>query len=197
LLSQVAALVWTVVVLVRLAEAGGRLRLPGLLAVLLLLGYATTLYGFAGMRAYPAAAYPGFDHVNGQPAIDRDLRAAYAWAGTHLPYDLVLQHDPLVPRAFDFGLYGRQRVAVADPDAQLFGAPAEAVAARVQQVAPIFGETLAGPEVRRRAIEAGIGALIVTERDTPWRSPGSWVWRARPVYVGPRVRILRIEDLND
>ncbi len=197
LLAQVAALVWTIVVLVRLTEAAGRIRLPGLLVAPLLLGYATTLYGFAGMRAYPAAAHPGFTHINGQPAIDRDLREAYVWAGTHLPHNLVLQHDPSVRRAFDFGLYGMQRVGVADPKAQLFGASAEAVATRIAQVSPIFGATPTGREVRRRALQAGIDALIVTERDAEWRRPDSWVWRGHPIYAGPRVRILRVEDLDD
>ena len=197
LLAQVAAAVWSIVVLVRFSEAAGRIRVPGSLVAPLLLGYATTLYGFVGMRAYPAAAHPGFMHVNGQPMIDRDLRAAYVWAGAHLPHSLVLQHDPLVRRVFDFGLYGMQRVGVADPKAQLFGASAEAVATRIDQVAPIFGETLTGPEVRRRASEAGIDALIVTERDAAWRRPDSWVWRGRPIYAGPRVRIMRVEDLDD
>ncbi|MDP4004123.1 hypothetical protein [Methylobacterium sp. NEAU K] len=195
LLAQVAALAWSVAALVRLA--GARLRLPGLLAGLLLLGYATTLYGFAGMRAYPAAANPKFAFLNGRPDIDRDLRAAYAWAGAHLPRNLVLQQSPDPPRVFDFGLYGAQLVAVADREARLFGAPPEAVAARIALVASIFGEPLTGAETRGRAREAGIGALIVTEQDAPWGHPESWVWRTRPVYAGPRVRILRVEDLDE
>ncbi|MBW4980874.1 hypothetical protein KZZ05_21610, partial [Marinobacter adhaerens] len=59
LLAQVATLVWTVVALTRLSEAR-RLRFSGLLAALLALGYATTLYGFVGMRAYTASDRPAF-----------------------------------------------------------------------------------------------------------------------------------------
>ena len=163
----------------------------------LILGYATTLYGFAGMRAYPAAAHPGFKHINAEPVIDRDLRAAYAWAGAHLPPRLVLQHDPSARRVFDFGLYGSQRVGVADPKAQLFGASADAVATRIDQVSPIFRETLTGAEVRRRSLAAGIDALMITERDAAWRDPVSWVWRGRAIYAGTRVRILCVEDVDD
>jgi len=196
LLAQVSALVWTVVALTRISP-GARLRLSGSLGALLLLGYATTLYGFVGMRAYPAAGHPQFAILNRRPDIDRSLRAAYAWAGTHLPRDLVLQASPLPRRVFDFGLYGTQPVAVADREARLFGAAPEAVAARLTAVAPIFDATLPAAEVRRRAAEAGIGALVVTAADAAWGEPESWIWRRRAVYADPLVRILRVEDLDD
>lgn len=194
LLAQVAALAWTVAALAR--GAGTRLRLPGLLAALLLLGYATTLYGFAGMRAYRISGHPSFAFLNARPDIDRALRMAYEWAGTYLPRSLVLQHAAAEPRVFDFGLYGRQPVAVADREARLFGASPEAVAARLAQVGPIFSETLGADDVRLRAAAAGIGALIVTARDAPWTDPDSWVWRSRPLYASPLVRILSVQDLS-
>lgn len=196
LLAQVSALVWTVVALTR-TSPGARLRLSGSLGVLLILGYASTLYGFVGMRAYPAAHHPQFAILNRRPDIDRSLRAAYAWAGKHLPRDLVLQAAPITRRVFDFGLYGLQPVAVADREARLFGAGPEAVAARLAVVTPIFDSTLRAAEVRRRATEAGIGALVVTAADTPWGEPESWIWRTRAAYADPRVRILRVEDLDD
>ncbi|SEG24333.1 hypothetical protein SAMN04488144_11210 [Methylobacterium sp. 190mf] len=195
LLAQVATLVWTVVALTRLSEAR-RLRIPGLLAALLILGYATTLYGFVGMRAYPASDRPAFARLAGRPDIDRALRAAYAWAGTHLPRDLVLQQSPVPHRVFDFGLYGLQPTGVADAEARLFGAPPDAVASRLADVAPVFRDRLDGAEVRRRAEAAGIGALVVTAQDAPWSSPDSWVWRSPAVYADPLVRILRVQDLR-
>lgn len=196
LLAQVSALVWTVLALTR-TGSGTRLRLSGSLGALLLLGYASTLYGFVGMRAYPAAGHPQFAILNRRPDIDRSLRAAYGWAGTHLPRDLVLQASPLPRRVFDFGLYGMQPVAVADREARLFGAAPGAVAARLAAVTPIFDATLPAAEVRRRASEAGIGALVVTAADAPWGEPESWIWRTRAAYADPRVRILRVEDLDD
>jgi len=196
LLAQVATFVWTAVALTRTA-AGLRLRFVGSLGALLILGYATTLYGFAGMRAYPVTHHPTFAFFNGRPDIDRALRAAYGWAGTHLPRDLVLQSAPSAPRVFDFGLYGAQPVAVADEEARLFGAPSEAVAARLAITAPIFDANLTGAEIRRRAAEAGIGALVVTAADAAWGQPDSWVWRTRPAYADPLVRILRVEDLDE
>ena len=191
LLAQVATLAWTVAALTRID--GARLRLPGLIAALLMLGYASTLYGFAGMRAYPASGHPSFAFLNSRPDIDRALRAAYAWAGTHLPRDMVLQHAPGAPRVFDFGLYGTQPVGVADREARLFGAAPEAVATRIAQVAPIFGDLLDETEVRRRAAASGIGALVVTAQDPAWCTPDSWVWRGRPLYAGPLVRIVSVE----
>jgi hypothetical protein len=194
LLAQVATLVWTVAALIRVA--GERLRLPGLIAALLLLGYATTLYGFAGMRAYPASGVPSFAFLNGRPDIDRALRTAYTWAGTHLPRTRVLQHAPGAPRVFDFGLYGGQPVGVADREARLFGASQAAVAERLAQVEPIFRDALDGDEVRRRATAAGIDALVVTAQDAPWANPDSWVWHGRPLYASPLVRILAVDDLG-
>ncbi|MGU3664335.1 hypothetical protein ACLBX9_09150 [Methylobacterium sp. A49B] len=196
LLAQVSAVVWTAAALARSA-AGPRLTMPRAFAALLLLGYATTLYGFVEMRAYPAAGRADFAFLNGRPDIDRDLRAAYAWAGTHLPADMVLQASPRPPRVFAFGLYGHQPVAVADRKAQLFGADPELVAARVAALGPIFGAGLTAAEVRRLAAASGVGALVVTARDEVWADPDSWLRRARPSYAGPLVRILRVEDIHD
>jgi hypothetical protein len=196
LLAQAAMLVWTVTALIRVAGARERPRMPALPALLLLLGYATTLYGFGGMRAYPAAGQKTFAFLNGRPDIDRDLRTAFVWAGAHLPRSTVLQQSPLAPRVFDFGLYGQQPVGVADREARLFGARPDSVTARISAVAPIFRDVLVAGEVRRRAREAGIGALVVTEDDAAWRSPHSWIWRSRAAYAGPHVRILRVEDLD-
>ena len=213
LMAQIAALVWSAAALARLATpaaAGpalaaesrgtlpgpGRLRLPGALAALLLAGYGTSLYGLIEARAYPTSGSRSVAFLNTRADIDRELRGAYRWAGAHLPADLVLQQDPTARRVFDFGLYGRQQVAVADQDAKLFGAPEADVAARLTAVGPIFRETLSAPELRRRAAEAGIGALVVTAQDAAWADPGSWVWRAKAAYAGPLVRIVRVEDLD-
>lgn len=208
LMAQIPAFVWSAAALARLSASGagadprgaipapGRLRLPAALAALLVAGYGTSLYGLVEARAYPDSGAPTVAFINARADIDRDLRGAYRWAGAHLPADLVLQQDPTARRVFDFGLYGRQRVAVADQDAKLFGAPAAAVEARLTAVAPIFRETLSVPELRRRAGEAGIGALVVTAQDAAWGDPGSWVWRAKAAYAGPRVRIVRVEDLD-
>ncbi|MBE7200395.1 MAG: hypothetical protein INR70_21685, partial [Parafilimonas terrae] len=98
---------------------------------------------------------------------------------------------------FDFGLYGSQPVAVADAKAQLFGASPDLVAARIAAIGPIFRPGLSAAAVRRAAVAAGIGALVVTAQDEAWDCPESWIWRAHPVYAGPHVRILRVEDLDD
>lgn len=211
LIAQISAFAWSVVALARLAASAsrtdtatlrgtlpgpGRLRLPIALAALLLTGYGTALYGLVEARAYPDSGQPEIAFLNARGDIDRALRGAYRWAGAHLPHDLVLQQDPTVRRAFDFGLYGRHQVAVADRDAKLFGAPAAAVASRLERVGPIFGAGLRAPEVRRRAAEAGIGALVVTAQDAVWGEADSWVWRTKAAYAGPLVRIVRVEDLD-
>ena len=203
LFAQVSSLVWTVAFVVRFQEnrapartrSPGHLRLPPVIAGLAILGYVGSAYFLVWQRAHRLSGEPETRFVNAHPAVDRGLREAYGWAAAGLPEGLVLQHNPAPPRAFAFGLYGRQPTGVADRSARLFGAPSAAILARVDLLRPIFSTFLPAAEVRARAERAGIGALVVSAEDPAWSDPGSWIWQVRPVYAGPLVRIIRVADL--
>ncbi|WP_336490485.1 hypothetical protein [Methylobacterium nigriterrae] len=198
LFAQISAVVWTVAFVVRARaapDAATPARLPRLLVALAILGYGTTAYGLFWLRAFPVSGDAQTAFINARPDVDHALRAAYRWVGRHLPADAVLQHNPTLPRAFDFGLYGRQPVGVADRAARLFGADAAAVAARLASVEPIFLGSLAPAEIRDRAAAAGIDALVVSAQDPAWSDRASWVWRSRAVYASPLVRVIRVDDL--
>ena len=190
---QLAMLVWTAAVLQQLrrtetSAAGWGLRALSVLAVL---GFSTTLYGVVAQRAYVRMpVVPWASYVNAHPETDRALREAYEWMGRALPASTVTQHNPAPPRVFDFGLYGKNRVGVADRQASLYGASKREVEARVQRLEPLFTQTLAPSEVRRRADEHRVEQLIVTEHDAPWQDKSSWVWRTSPSYENSRVRII-------
>src|SRR5262249_45631837 len=160
--AQLAFLVWTCAAIL---DHGGKFRItqalkwPGAMGALLLIGYAGNVYQLVMVRAYPLVA-PGVLFVPPvalNPEVDSALASAYGWANTNVARDAVLQHNPVGDlRVLDFGLYGRNRVAVADSKANLYGAPKAEVDARLAAIAPIFTTRLPAPEVRTRALAHGI-----------------------------------------
>lgn len=163
--AQLPAMLWTIAVLQRKIEKPA-LRSAMLLAVGL--GFAATLYnGLAARWVRPPLARHQFNYINAHPAEDYALAKAYRWANEHLPADTVLQHNPLgAPRVFDFGLYSVHQVAVADSQAELFGAPREALAARLAFYGMIFAGKLDPASAKNVR-------LVVTSRDPLWQTLSS------------------------
>ena len=198
LFPMLAALVWTVAALERLPVAPLHRRAPAFLLALLAIGWLTTAHAIVSLRTYPWTANQAeFAFMSADPATERALRVAYAWADANLRKDAVLQHDPTRPRAFAFALYGRHRVAVADDYGSLFGADPRRVDARITALAPIFTNPLSPAEVRARATTEGVDDLVVTAADPVWREPTSFVWRAAPAYASDRVRIVPVAALTN
>ncbi|HLH10474.1 MAG TPA: hypothetical protein VKV77_01205 [Methylovirgula sp.] len=203
LLPQLAFLVWTAIVIsdrngdgsFRIREC---LRWPAAMGALLVIGYAGTFYEFMSARLYPllrpnAAAVPpvAFD-----PIVDEALATAYAWANLHIPRDAILQHNPVGhSRVVDFGLYGRNRVAVADREAMLYGAAPADVDLRLQVLAPIFKKQLPAAEVATRAAAYRVDALVVSSADPVWSNQSGWVWSTPVLYASPHVRLFATRSL--
>jgi hypothetical protein len=108
----------------------------------------------------------------------------------------VLQHNALPPRAFAFGLYGRNPTAVSDAYAGLYGADQDSVTKRLHEIFPIFAKKLSTPEVLAHARRLGVDDLVVTADDPAWITRANWVWRSRPAYATPRVRIIPVAALE-
>lgn len=201
LLPQLASLIWTAAVVL---AHGGKLRLaecikwPGAMGVLLMIGYAGNAYELVSARVYPFLA-PNVifvPHVASDPEVDAELASAYGWANTHVPRDAVLQHNPVSDqRVLDFGLYGRNRVAVADSEATLYGASRAEVDARLAAIGPIFTTPLSAGEVRARALAHGIDVLVVSSADPIWSDRGDWVWSSPVLFASPHVRLIAARDL--
>jgi hypothetical protein len=197
LFSQLAALLWTLAVLHRdpsrmALQAGSN---PAALAIVFtaLLGFLGTTYDLVALRAYQPLGLTGEEGMRGDPVIDREVRAAYAWLAANTNRRLVVQHNPDAKRAFGYGLYGRSRVAVSDRhNALLFGAPEAEVASHLAQLIPAFATPMPADEARRRFARHGIDIVLVTASDAAWHGRTSWVWVMPSLYATAHVRVLSV-----
>ena len=165
--AQIPALLWTASIL---SAEPRRLRTP-IWAAAMTLGLAATLYDLTGLRLIRPFFYATY--VNAHPDVDFDMRGAYGWIDRTLPRDLIVQHNPMQAyRALDFGLYSDRPVGVADREARLFGADAEAVQNRIALIEPIFERRMPLSELRQRSAGAGVGALLINSADPLWRAGG-------------------------
>jgi hypothetical protein len=199
LFPQTTFLVWTCLALSRridrpLTRPGDRASAMAW-SSLFLVGYLTTLYSLFGLRFYRALPTPGPPPSAADPAIHRQLREAYIWLGQHTPPSDVVQQRPGPHRVFEFGLYGRNRVGVADNEAMLFGASQPAVKARLAQLEPIFTSQMPAREAANRARSQGVNILIAKSTDPAWAARGSWVWATPPLYSSPMVRVVTVQSL--
>jgi hypothetical protein len=164
---------------------------------LMLVGYMTTLYALFGLRFYAVLKTPCSIRCSAaDPAIHRQLRDAYGWLGQHTPPSEVVQQRPGPYRVFDFGLYGRNRVGVADSQATLFGASDTAVKARIAVLAPIFMTPMPAGQAAARARSQGVDILIAKATDPAWAARNSWVWATAPIYAAPMVRVVTVRRLE-
>ncbi len=166
--AQFTAILWTASVIHTrptffMKQAGFR--------ALLLLGIVGNVWDVAGFRFIrpPYFQTPGIT-PNTEPTTDFAEREAYEWAARHLDGNAVIQHNAGAHRrAFNFGLYGRNRPAVADRYAILFGAGPQEVGDRLQALQPIFDVPLPVPEMQKRAREQGVDYLLLADSDPAWK----------------------------
>jgi hypothetical protein len=204
LLPQFAALLWTAAATIYVLDtikAHGTMRRHGqMLVATVILGYVGNLYSLFSIRASPFLGAEGviFADYQQHPEIDFQLRRAYAWLDSHEPSSAVVQHNPVSgKRIFDFGLYGRNRVAVADSDANLFGASRLDVRERIDDLAPIFAMSLPLAQVKARADAERIDILVVSAADPVWDDRSSWVWSTPAIYASDSVRLIAVRDIGE
>jgi hypothetical protein len=166
-------------------------------AFLMLVGYMTTLYALFGLRFYTVLKTPCSIRCSAaDPAIHHQLHDAYRWLARHTPPAEVVQQRPGPYRVFDFGLYGRNRVGVADDEAMLFGASKAVVEARVAVLTPIFTTPMSAHAAASAAKSQGVDILIAKATDPAWAARGSWVWATAPIYAAPMVRVVTVRGLE-
>lgn len=179
--AQFAAMIWTAAVVQNMALQSpfgsprpGVLRPNCLWWIVLFIGVAGNVWDIAGLRVKfpdPGANVP--NPVNRVPQGDMAQRRAYDWANAHLPHRAILQHNPAQnKRVFDFGLYSRNRVALADTDAKLFGVSAAMVQRRMNAIRPIFEQRLTPAQVSGIARANQIDYLIFIDVDPVWQAAG-------------------------
>lgn len=182
--AQWPAMIWTGVYLAQVAVV------PLAMRALLALGVLANAWDMVGLRLIrPPVFATMWGQINATPAIDHAERRAYAWANAHLPADAVMQANPVAAkRVFDFGLYGHFRTAVADSEANLFGASKAEVGERLRRLRPLFERSLPASQVATIARRERIDAIVFSERDPMWRLTN----RLRCAYRNERVCIVRI-----
>lgn len=179
--AQFAAMLWTAAVVQSMAPLSpfgpsrpGVLRPKSIWWLFLFVGIAGNAWDMAGLRMKfpdPDAIFP--DPVNRRPQGDMAQRRAYDWANGHLPHQEILQHNPAqLYRIFDFGLYSRNRVALADGAANLFGVSAAMAHARRDAIRPIFEQRLPPARVAHIARANHIDYLILIDIDPVWKAAG-------------------------
>ena len=192
---QFAAILWTAAVLqgpvVHLRDTCWSVK------ALLALGIAAVLWDVVGLRFIrPPYMVTRDGDLIAARADDDGQRAVYEWATLHLPTPAIIQHNPaLHRRMFDFGLYGTHRTGVADREANLFGAPAADVAARIAMLKPIYIQALPAADMVRRARNAGVDYLIFTSSDPLWKSSGGPPAGLRCLYRQPSACLVSVKDI--
>ena len=203
LLPQLAALVWTCAVILarnwtfRIADVR---KWPAAVGAVLMIGYGGNAYELVAVRAYWLLVPNPLlrpDLGWGNPDIDVEIASAYRWANSHVSRDAVLQHNPVGDaRALAFGLYGRNRTAVADKVAMIYGATRTEVEARLAALAPIFTASESAAEARARALANGIDVLVISSSDPVWSDRNGWVWSSPVLFALPHVRLIATRDLS-
>ena len=177
--AQVPAMLWTASVL---GDQLILLRTSVVWSAAMAFGLGAAAWDVTGIRLI--RPYYPLSFVNAHPEVDYDLRGTYRWIEGTLPADLMVQHNPAgAVRAFDFGLYADRNVSVADGEAQLFGSNPAAVRDRIALLRPIFEHPMLASELRRRAVSAGAGGILLTSIDPLWAAKGGpphdWTCRYR------------------
>ena len=187
--AQFSAMIWTAAVLHALPPRDAR---RGAFGVLLALGLLGNVWDLVGLRILRAPYVPARGlKINTAPATDLAARQAYDWAAAHIDDNAVIQHNPgLQHRIYDFGLYGRHRPAVADKEANLFGASRQDVTQRMNALRPVFNAPLPATDVQATARRLGIDFLLFTDQDPAWKRQGRLSFDAACVYRNTHVCIL-------
>jgi len=199
--AQFPLMIWTAAVVQNMALRSpfapirpGVLRPKLLWWIALVIGVAGNVWDIAGLRV----KFP--DHepnpVNVEPEGDMAQRRAYDWANAHLPHHAILQHNPAQRhRVFDFGLYSRNRVALADGAANLFGVSAAMAADRLEAIRPIFKQRLTPMQLSAIARTQHIDYLIFADADPVWRAAGGPPPGLACLYINERACIVDVTSI--
>jgi hypothetical protein len=202
--AQFAAMIWTAAVVQSMApqspfaSAGRGILRPGAIGwIFLFIGVAGNGWDMVGLRVKlpdPATTFSG--PVNRWPLDDMAQRWAYDWANDHLPHRAILQHNPAqLYRIFDFGLYGRNRVALADGAANLFGVSAAMAQHRRDAIRPIFERRLTPAQIGGVARANRIDYLLFVAVDPVWKAAGGPPRALRCLYRNERACIVDVASI--
>jgi hypothetical protein len=194
LVAQFGLLLWSVDVL-----SDRRYKRSALLAAMLALGAAGTVYDVFMLRLYPVLADRGALPQLVWMSPDRKLgernyalREAYEWAEKSTPADAIVQFSPRVVWQDTPGfLYANRQIAAADQSCLAgFGGDASLCAPMLAASNRLFPERGQPAPPSSAACESlGASLLIVKDTDAVWAVRDSWVWREEPLFSNALVRV--------
>jgi hypothetical protein len=194
LVAQFGLLLWSVDVL-----SDRRYKRRALLAAMIVLGAAGSVYDVFMLRLYPVLADRGALPQLVWMSPDRKLgernyalREAYEWAERSTPADAIVQFSPHVIWQDTPGfLYSNRQIAAADQSCLAgFGGDASLCApmlAAANRLFPEHGQT--APQSSAACGSLGASLLIVKDTDAVWSVRDGWVWREKPLFSNAQVRV--------
>ncbi len=204
LFGQLAALLWTAAYMEPLwrkaqkaSFARALAKAPPALMLFLVLGYAGVAYDLIATRMFSTMG-KGVVINPRNPEADFEARDVYAWINANLGPTAVVQHNPDTQRALGYGLYGRQRTALADRhNALLFGPSHQDVSERMSVLKPVFTAPQPASAVARSLTAQKVDTIIVSADDPVWKTNVAWVFATPALYQTAHLRVLRVRDLKD
>ena len=204
--AQFVLLLWAVdVVADRKAPGFLTIRQQHIIAAFLVLGALGTAYDLVLTRAYPLLADRGVVPPLDWMSPDRQFgkrtfasRLAYTWAQSMTPETALIQFNPkVVFQETPALLYADRRTVAADTkcNATFGGDPkvCAPIVSRIEEIYPAAGGTGAA-NLRDICLNLPIDLIVVKDTDAVWRDAGSWVWRQKPVFGNPYVRLYSCGD---
>jgi hypothetical protein len=165
------------------------------LALLFLLGVASTGYQLYMLRMFPILVDRGSVHGPSWVLPNRDfgrrayaLRTAYEDLDFRLPPSAVVQANPSSGDPILNMLYSGRDSAAADTGCDTdFGGDPNVCKARVEKIHPFF-ETPDDKNLDATCRAYGISALVIEDSDPVWRQSSAWIWRRTPLVANDFVR---------
>jgi len=201
LVAQFVLVLWGVDVL---TGVGGEIERPArrVLAGMLILGFAGTVYDVAIQRFYPPMADRGMVATLGWMSRDRLLgernyaeREAYEWMNDNTAAKATFQFNPhVVLQDMPAFLYGERQIVAAEPTclANFGGDPG--LCPPIQRVLDTLYPVKGQPAVEAigdACRQLPVDIFVAKDTDAVWRDAGSWVWKDRPAFANAYVRMFR------
>ena len=195
LIAQFVLLLWAA----DLLAEWPRLPRKVLLACLIGLGAAGTLYDVSILRFYAVLSDSGAVPLVSWMATDRQLgrrtyavREAYEWVGRHTRPTSVVQFNPKVVQDTAAWLYADRRSIAAGPDCICtFGGDSRLCAPILASIEELYSSEADLGTFHQVCHKLPIDILVAKDTDPAWRNPHGWVWESQPVFANDYVRLFQ------
>lgn len=131
--------------------------------------------------------------ANYSPSLLADQRNAYVWLQKNSPTDSVVQENPATWQLVALGQYSQRPTVVygANPSFIMVGKERTEYMRALTDTRRLFEFAVTRANLTTACAEYAVDYLVVQNSDPVWADRHSYVWTQSPVFVSPRVRVLR------